>query len=479
MNADIISSLGAGSGINIKQLSTDLVGAEKAPREKLIQNKIDKTSAQITGFGGLMFVLTELKKTVAAMDDRFDFSGMNVRNSQSSAFEATANSSAEEGRHDVAITQIAKPQRSLSISTFNDRNLSVVSGSEITLALTIGASGVPVNISIPSNSTLEGVKDAINSADAGITAQVIDSGVVGAADRFRIMVTGQEGSEQYFSLTSSDETTISFDWDHSTSDGDAATTLQRAQDAVLVVDGITYNRSSNEVTDVISGATLQLLAPTAGDAAVQFDRDTSALKTKLQNFVVAYNDVQTLISIAMNPKSEDPDFGGSLVGSSAARGIQGKLRELVLGTAVSSQTDTVRGLRDLGITLQDDGSLNLDESVFVKNGGAYYDEAVTMLSGTGLTNEFGASASGIAVRTNSFITEVISVRGVLLQNSQSAERRVASYQEKLVELESRMSDLLERYMRQFSVMQSIVGQISSTRTGLTSTFEGLASMYKK
>jgi flagellar hook-associated protein 2 len=202
-------------------------------------------------------------------------------------------------------------------------------------------------------------------------------------------------------------------------------------------------------------------------------------KTKLQNFVVAYNDVQTLISIAMNPKSEDPDFGGSLVGSSAARGIQGKLRELVFGTAVSSPSDTVRGLRDLGITLQDDGSLSFDESVFEENGDAYFDEAVAMLSGTGLTNEFGASADGIAVRTNDWITEVISVRGVLLQNSQNAERRVADYEEKLVELESRMSELLDRYMNQFSVMQSIVGQISSMRTSLTSTFEGLASMYKK
>ena len=470
MSTDIISSLGAGSGINIRQLATDLVEAEKAPREKLIQDKIDKTSAQITGFGGLMFVLTELKKTVAAMDDRFDFSGMNVRNSQSAAFDATAGSSAAPGRHDVAITQIAKPQRSLSLSTFDDRNEGVVATSEITLSLKIGGEDMPP-IVIPVNSTLEGVKDAINSADAGITAQIIDSGV-DAPDRYRIMVTGQEGGDQYFSLTSSHESLLSFDWD-------SDTTLQQAQDAILVVDGISYNRASNEVTDVISGVTLQLLAPTSGEAVVQFDRDTSALKTKLQNFVVAYNDVQTLISIAMNPKSEDPDFGGSLVGSSAARGIQGKLRELVLGTAVSSPNDTVRGLRDLGVTLQDDGSLSFDESVFEENGDAYYDEAVAMLSGTGLTNEFGASADGIAVRTNDWITEVISVRGVLLQNSQNAERRVADYEEKLVELESRMSELLDRYMNQFSVMQSIVGQISSMRTSLTSTFEGLASMYKK
>ena len=58
MATDLVSSLGAGSGIDIRQLSTDLVEAEKAPREQLIQKKIDKSTAEITGYGGMMFVLT-------------------------------------------------------------------------------------------------------------------------------------------------------------------------------------------------------------------------------------------------------------------------------------------------------------------------------------------------------------------------------------------------------------------------------------
>jgi len=476
MSTDIISSLGAGSGINIKQLATDLVAAEKAPREKLIQDKIDKTTAEITGYGGLMFVLTELKKTLGEMDDRFDFSGMNVRNSQGSAFEATASASALPGRHEVSISQIAKPQRSLSISVFEERNGDVVSGSAITLQLEVGPSGTKTDIVVPANSTLDGVRDAINSSNSGIRAQVIDSGVQGASDRYRLMITGQEGANNYFALRSSNEAALSFDWDYSTADG---TTLQRAQDAVMVVDGLSYARSSNEVTDVIPGTTLKLLAPTIGDAVVQFERDTSSLKTKLQSFIVAYNDVQVLIGIASNPKSDDPDFGGSLAGNPALRSIQSKLRQLIFGTAIPSEGSTVRGLRDLGIKLQDDGSLILDEATFTTNSQQYYDQAVTMLSGSGLQNEFGASSDGIAVRTNKWITEVISARGVLLQNSQSAERRVTNYRQKLTELEARMSDLQKRYMDQFSVMQSIVGQISSMRNSLTSTFEGLASMYKK
>ena len=104
MATDLVSSLGAGSGIDIRQLSTDLVEAEKTPREQLIQKKIDKSTAEITGYGGMMFVLTELKRTVAELDDAFDFSGLSVRNTQSSAFDVEASASASPGRHEITVS---------------------------------------------------------------------------------------------------------------------------------------------------------------------------------------------------------------------------------------------------------------------------------------------------------------------------------------------------------------------------------------
>lgn len=478
MATDLVSSLGAGSGIDIRQLSTDLVEAEKTPREQLIQKKIDKSTAEITGYGGMMFVLTELKRTVAELDDAFDFSGLSVRNTQSSAFDVEASASASPGRHEITVSQVAKPQRSLTAIGFADRNTSVISGSDFDFTLTVGSED-PVTITVPSNSTLEGVKDAINSADAGLTAQIVDSGVEDATDRYKIMVTGQPGASNGFTLSSSISSTIDFDTDNTTDDGDAASTLQLAQDASLNVDGIDYIRSSNSISDIIPGVSLNLLSSTVGESVVQLDRDTSSLKTKLQSLVTAYNDVQVLIDVATDPKSDDPDFGASLVGNSAVRSIQLKLREIILGTGSASDTATIRGLRDLGVTLQDDGSLLLNEATYDSASSAYYDEAVEMLSGTGLTNEYGDTADGIAVRANDFITEVISARGTLLQNSQSAESKVADYEQQLVVLEDRMSSLFDRYMEQFSVMQSIVGQLTSMRTSLASTFEGLSQAYKK
>jgi len=477
MATNIINSLGAGSGMDVKQLALDLVDAEKAPRKEMLDKKIATSKAEITGYGGMMFVMSELKKKFAELDDGFDFAGLTVKNSQSGAFEVETSASAQPAQHDIAVTQVARPQRSLSATGFADKNSSVISGSDFNLMLTVGDAAA-VNITIPSNSTLEGAKDAINSAKAGITAQVIDSGVVGATDRYKIMITGQPGSANAFSLASGNSA-LQFDTDFITSDGDPASTLQLATDAVVQVDGISYTRSTNTVSDIIPGVTLNLMTPTSGAAVIQLARDTSNLKTKLQDMITAFNDVKSFVSMATDPKSDDPDFGASLVGNSAVKGIFSKMKQMIFGTASGNTNLNVRGLRDLGVKMQDDGTLYLDEKTFTSKSTAYYDEAVEMLSGnSGLTNEFGVSRKGVAIEISAWLTTTMSARGALLQNSQSAEKKISSYEAQLATLETRMAALLKRYTQQFSVMESLVGRTKSLQGSLTSTFEGMMNAYK-
>jgi len=480
MATNFVSALGAGSGMDVKKLALDLVDAEKAPRKEMLDKKIATSKAEITGYGGMMFVMSELKKKFADMDDGFDFAGLTVKNSQSSAFEVETSAAAEPAQHDVSVVQVARPQRSLTNTGFADKNSSVISGTDFNLHLTVG-SAAAVNITIPANSTLEGAKDAINAAKAGITAQVIDSGIEGAADRYKIMITGQPGSSNAFSLSSANST-LQFDTDSITTDGDPATTLQKATDALVVVDGVSYTRTSNKITDIVPGVTFNLLSTTIGSSSVQLARDTSNLKTKLQDVITAFNDVKSFVSMATDPKSPDEDFGGSLVGNSAVKGIFSKLKQMVFGTANGTGNPNIRGLRDLGVKMQDDGTLTLDEKVFTANSTAYYDQAVVMLSGSassGLKNEFGAVRKGVASDIASYLTTTMSARGALLQNSQSAEKKISSYQTQLATLETRMSVLLKRYNEQFSAMESIVGRTKSLQTSLTSTFDGMMNAYKK
>jgi flagellar hook-associated protein 2 len=468
---NFVTALGAGSGMDVKSLAVNLVAAEKAPQQALLDKKIASAKAEITGYGGMMFVLSEFKKTVAKLDDATDFAGLTVKNTQPAAFDLVTSASALPSQHDITINKVARSQRSLTAAGYADKNTSVISGSDFTLSLTTGT-GSPVSITVPSNSTLEGVKDAINAASAGLTAQVIDSGVAGATDRYKIMVTGQPGASNSFTMTSS-IAGLGFDTD-------PLTTLQKSTNAEVVVDGITYNRSSNTVTDIVPGVTLNLMTPTTGAASIQLARDTSAMKTNVQDLITAFNDVQSFLKTATDPKSADPDFGKTLAGNTAVKSINATLKQMLFGTASGTGNTHVRGLRDLGVKMQDDGTLTLDDKTFNTNSAAYYNEAATMLSGsTGLSNEFGVARKGVATELSSWLTKTMSASGVMLQNSQSSEKKVTAYQAQLVTLETRMKSLLARYNKQFSTMEALVGKSKSMQTSLTSTFEGMMKSYTK
>jgi len=124
--------------MDVKALASSLVAAEKAPQQALLDKKIAGVKAEITGYGGMMFVLSELKKKVANLDDPTDFAGLTVKNTQSAAFDVTTSASALPGQHDITVNQIAKAQRSLTATGYADNNTTVISGADFTLNVTVG-----------------------------------------------------------------------------------------------------------------------------------------------------------------------------------------------------------------------------------------------------------------------------------------------------------------------------------------------------
>jgi len=156
----VMAALGAGSGMDIKALAQKLVDAEQIPQAKIINKKIDATKKEISGYSGLMYVVSEVKKAFDVLADPTQFAGLVTKNSQPAAFDVITNPSAQPGIHDISVNNVAKPQRSLSNAGYADSNSTVISGSDFTLTLATG-SGVTaksIPITVPSNSTLIGVR---------------------------------------------------------------------------------------------------------------------------------------------------------------------------------------------------------------------------------------------------------------------------------------------------------------------------------
>jgi flagellar hook-associated protein 2 len=254
---------------------------------------------------------------------------------------------------------------------------------------------------------------------------------------------------------------------------DFDTQLQSAAQAALTVNGVAITSSSNSVQGAIAGVTLNLTSTTVSAANLNFSRDTTAVKAKLQALVTAYNEAGSMLGVVSDPKSTVTTYGATLVGNSTVSQVRIQIRAMVMGDS-SSPSGGVNALRDLGISINRSGELELNAKKLDTALSSNFDKAVTMLSADrenlSTLSNLPAGLAGDAVKK---LTNLLATTGALTSQSTNATSKISAYKLELTKLEARMTELLARYTQQFGAMDAIVGQTNSLRTGLTSTFEGM------
>ena len=111
MSTNIISTLGAGSGIDVKALAEGLVEAERAPAKERLQAQIERSQARISGYSAVKFAVQELKTAFEKLNDASDFASLKTSNTQPSAFGMTAGPTAAAGSFAIDVRQVARAQR--------------------------------------------------------------------------------------------------------------------------------------------------------------------------------------------------------------------------------------------------------------------------------------------------------------------------------------------------------------------------------
>lgn len=535
--SSIVQTLGAGSGIDVKSLAQSLVDAEKIPQKERIDAKITETEAKITGYGAVKFALSELKNAFAKINDASDFNSIQPSNTQPTAFSITASNTAEAGSYSIEVLQTALAQRTAS-GVFAQRNTALTSANEaLTLQLTIGAGtaqSIEVNPVNPATSTRAvatpaSIVSAINGAKLGVTAQLIDtgnghqivlSGQAGHANRFQMSGTiagtatieTDDPSDPSVAFVANAEATASsvqavFDsagttttvalvknnqgkWvlPDGTSRPDGTVTLsarkpifsqslQTATDASFKVNGLPITRGSNTINDVIDGVTLDLFTQTTGAARMDLNRDTAGIKGNLKGLVSAYNDFEETLKILGDRASEVEDFGGALAGESLLQSVRSQVRALVTNTS-STPGSSIKAARDVGLTLDRYGRLNLDETKLDAALQNNFNQVSTMFTaGTSNKSIYSPAPAGLAGEAMKSLEKMLLSTGLIDTKTKNATAQIAKHKEDLKELDKRMEMLMNRYISQFSVMESIVGDSNSVREGLKGTFEGMRKAY--
>lgn len=461
--SNIVNTLGAGSGIDVKSLAQSLVDAEKTPKKERIDAKIAQTEAKITGYSAVKYALSQLQTAFGKLNDASDFSSIQPSNTQTAAFGVTASTTAQAGSYSIEVLQTALAQRTAS-SVFADRATPLNGGSAFSLNLTIGGVNKdPINVT---TATPAGMVSAINGAKLGVTAQLINTG-----SGYQVVLTGGTGAAQAFSMSSDDGTGTAV------AGVEFATSLQTATDARFKVNGLTVTRSSNTVSDVIDGVTLDLYANTTGAARLDLNRDTAGIKDNINGLVTAYNDFEETLKILGDRGSEVEDFGGVLAGDSLLQSVRTQVRAMITNNSSTPGT-TLKAARDVGLSFDRFGKLTLNESKLDAALQDHFGEVTTLFSaGTNNQSIYSAAPAGVAGDAIKSIGKMLLSTGLIDTQSQNATAKIAKYKEDLAQLEDRMEKLLNRYMTQFTAMDSIVGSSNSMRDGLKSTFEGMMASY--
>lgn len=313
----------------------------------------------------------------------------------------------------------------------------------------------------------QGVVDAINNGNRGYKAQLINDG---SATPFKMMITGANGSTEGFSVSSTDAAGAlgaSF----------ATPTGYAASDANLTVDGISYSRKSNSVSDIIPGVTFTLKGVTSSAASVSLDRDTTDLKTRLNAVVTAYNDFNNIVNETTNPKSTLGTYGATLVGDSTVKMVRQQIRSLLFSNS-TTPGKSISSLSQVGYSLDMHGVLTLDATKLDTALQNNFDDVTKLFTG-GYNNlsTYSTLSAGYAGDAVKKLTTMLSNTGPLVTKTNNANTQSDGYRTQLTALQTRMDALLARYQKQFASMDSLVGKTNSQKTSLKSTFDGMMATY--
>tara|TARA_A100001037_G_C15123955_1_gene625250 strand:- start:391 stop:1761 length:1371 start_codon:yes stop_codon:yes gene_type:complete len=448
-NIDYVNALGAGASFDTKKIVESLVQAERAGSEGPINRKIAYAEAKISGLGAATSILDLLKQGAEQLNDARDFNNLSLSNNQPDAIGAVASKTARAGTNTIAITSVAREQRSLSQGVSSSSSI-LNDGSAVNFNITIN--GVDHNVAVD-DASLESIASALNNAGLGVHAEILDTGA--GSDNYRLQLIGETGSSSAFAI-SSDLNELLF------------TTVQDARDAELTVNGVDFLRSSNQISDVISGVTLNLNAVTEGNATLTIARDTQEAQKSIVNFVALYNEA-TLEFRNLTDAEQD----GPLRGDTIFQGILRNMRSIVLGQS-SSPGEELNSLSNIGISVDKTGQLLFDEAKLSDALTNNFDDVIQLFSANSNDqSRFNDDPGGIAGDLKTLIEKVTSSNGYLVTAEQSLQDRNNEYKAELDELEERMQKVEERYTRQFLAMQNVIQEMNSTKESLLSSFENL------
>ncbi|MCA1939055.1 MAG: flagellar filament capping protein FliD [Dechloromonas sp.] len=439
-----VSSLGIGTGVDLQNMLTKILAAERAPISR-IDAQISSAKSKISVYGTLNSKLDSFKSAAETWQFPSRLSAMGASSSETSVLNASASFMAAVGSYTMEVTQLASPQKS-----YSDAYAAGTTFGAGSIEIRIDG-GSPISVPVDAGSTLSQVSAQINSAKAGITATVVTSG----DGSQRMILTGDKpGAENSFTLTSSAAPSsgqaleVATLTDSEIAIANAADGLMRssAKDAKMKIDGIEVTSSTNTFSSAIQGLTLT--AAKLGTSNITVNTDTAKITTAVQAFVDGYNEVAKVIK-SNSSYDEATKTAKALNGDSSARSVLSVLGSVRTSVPSELSSANLKALHEIGISIQQSGELKLDTAKLEKAIKDTPNDVTNLLQAYG--KEYATA-----------ITNLQSSNGTIGFRVKSLNESVSRFNASKESMEARIALVEKRYRAQFTALDKYVNSMQTT-----------------
>lgn len=440
-----ISSLGAGAGILTQDLLDQLREADEAQYIAPLDARVTTENKKQDAFDVINAYMDNVDSSLKTLSEYGVFESRTASSSNESAATVSAADSSDIQDFSLEVLNLATKEIEQS-GTFASKTATVATGAG-KLELAVGSE--TFTIDYDATTTLEGLKDLINKK----AGNSVGATIVQVADGdFRLFLNAKEsGTGQDISITD----VVGEGEALSTALTTGLSNVQTAVDAQFKYNGQTITRSSNVVSDLLSGVTITLKA--AGTTNVSVEQDRENIASKIENFITKYN--AALYQLIEDTKSsEKVEERGVFSGESTIKGMKAQLMNMI-----GSAGEGVGRLQDYGIEVADDGSLSLDSSKLNEMLDENPDNVQAFFAGGTFTKSNGSTVEleGAFTQMQEDVSVYTKYNATLDQYNNLLSSTIESLDEQRTKAMERLNAKYEIMAKQYAAYDAVITQLNS------------------
>ena len=451
-----ISSIGVGSGLPVQDLLADLRASESQALN-VIKSRQSVAQSRVSAYGTIKSAVETLQTAATNLAKPETFGALKASTS-GAGLSASVSSEAIAGSYNVTVRNLATAQ---SLVTEGVADRSAANGTDGVITFTYGDGSTKTLDLTGEDTSIDSLIAAINGDESlGLQATVLNDGDANSPYRL-ILTASSTGTDAAVTGISVAGNT---DLDTLLSGLPGSANEQAATNSLIEINGIEITRQTNTVEDAIEGVTLTLNEADPDKALnLSITRDNEAATKAVTNFVNAYNSLQGTIR-SLTSFNTETQARSVLTGDSMARRVQSEVRDILNS---SSSEGAIRSLADLGIEFNHtNGELKLDNSKLSE----------ALKNNLGDATSFLQGPTGVTERMAQITGRLLGTGGLIASATTGASRTVEDLGKQYETASARIDSRMAIYQKQFSALDSMISQMNSVSSYLTSQLSALENL---